>query len=111
MVVVIHQVKEELELRSVVPHNSMSVAMCERGTVTHRILRRLVDTLAAGEEDEPPPRVNPHEEVDADEVAGAAPPKNAGTAPPGRIQEPRGDDARSDVSLHAIFESRRVSAG
>lgn len=46
------QVAEELKLRPILPHDLISSAMCERGTVTREIFRQLVHGLAAGGADE-----------------------------------------------------------
>lgn len=97
------EVEREFQLRPLVPHDQMNTAMRERGAVILRIFRQLVDALSAVQEDEPPSRVDPHEDIDTDEVRGTAPPKNARTASPRRIQEPRGDDICSQVSPHDIF--------
>lgn len=80
VVVLIHQAGTKLELRPVVPHDPRSTSMRERGTVTHRIFSKLADTLAVGEEDEPPFRVHRHEDADRDEAPGNVWPKKARTA-------------------------------
>lgn len=104
-VVLIYQVEKQLEPRFAVPYNPMSLAMRERGAVTRRISRLLVDALAADEENGPTSRVDPHEEVEADEVPGITPPKNARTSSLRKIQEANGDDTCSQVSPYDIFES------
>lgn len=48
----IHRVAELLKLRPVLPHELMSSAMCERGTVTRKILWHVEDALTASEENE-----------------------------------------------------------
>lgn len=93
-----------MELRPILPHNPMSAAIRQRGTVTH-IFTQLVDTLAVGEEDESLSRADP------DEAPGIAPPKKASMASPRMIQEPSGEDTRSRVLPRDILEPRCGSAG
>lgn len=88
VVVLIHQARKEFELRPVVPHDPVSAAMRERGTVTRMMSRQLIDTLAAGKEGESLSR------IDTDETSGIEPPEKASTALPRRIQGPS-DDIRS----------------
>lgn len=111
MVVLIHNVAEYFELLPVVSHETMSAAMCKRGMVTHRIFGKLVDALETGEENQPPSGVGTHEDVDTDEVAGTAPPEKIRTTSPGRVEEPSGNDSRSQVSWYDVFEFRRGFAG
>lgn len=86
VVVLIPQVEEELEIRPIALHNPMSVAMREKGAVNRIISRQLIDALAAGEEDEPPFGIDPHEDVDVDEVPGTVPLKNARTTSPRKVR-------------------------
>lgn len=100
MVVLMHRVEKELELRSIVPHDPVRLAMRQRGTVACRILRKVVDALAADEESGPLSRVGPREEIDAGDFQATAPPKNAWMASPRRIQEASGEDTRAQVYPH-----------
>lgn len=106
----IHQVAEESKLHPAVPHDPVSSAMCEIGTITRRIFRQLVKVLSAGEVDESPSWVGQHEDdEDANEVLGTAPPKRAGTASPRMDQEPSGNDTRCQASPGDILFSKRNS--
>lgn len=82
--------------------------MCEREVVTRRISRQLVGALSASGGNQPPSRIGPQKDDDADEAPGYALSEHARTASSTMAQEPSNDDISSHASPCGIFGFRVV---